>query len=97
MVITDQKDQGAPPGTSISPRGGGTAGSNLYQQPYTTGTPGKGLMVPTTLPLGVNGCTVSGEVTSSPAACSNNGATFGSVTGVIGSQRLMTMDLHINF
>jgi len=95
MIVTSQADQSAPPGSSIAPRGGGTAGSNLYQPPYTNGTSGKNTVVPTTLPIGVNGCTAATEVTS--AGCSNNGATFGSVTGVIGSQRLMTMDLHITF
>jgi len=95
MVVTSQNDQSAPSGTSIAPTGGGTAGANLYQPPYTNGTSGKATLVPTTLPLGVNGCTTATAVSS--AGCANNGATFGSVTGVIGSQRIMTMDLHVTF
>jgi hypothetical protein len=92
MVVTDQTDQA---GTTTGPTGGGSAGTNLYELPYTNGTSGKNTVVPTTLPLGVNGCTVGTEVSS--AGCANNGASFGSVTTMIGSNRLITMDLHIIF
>jgi hypothetical protein len=92
-IITDQADQNGTVG--FGPAGGGTAGSNLYQKPFTNGTSGKNTLVPTTLPLGVNGCSTATAVSS--AGCANNGANFGSVTNTIGSQRLMTMDLHITF
>ena len=92
MVVTDQSDQTA---ATLGPAGGGSAGTNLYQLPYTNGTSGKGTMVPTTLPLNVHGCTVGTEVSS--AGCANNGATFGSVTTNIGSNRMITMDLHVVF
>jgi hypothetical protein len=91
-VITSQADQGM---AGTGPAGGGTAGSNLFQKPYTNGTSGKGTMVPLTLPIGVNGCSAATEVT--PSGCANNNANLGSVTGVIGSQRLLTMELHVTF
>jgi hypothetical protein len=94
-VITDQADQGGTVG--FGPPGGGTAGSNLYQKPFTNGTSGKNTLVPTSLPVGTNGCSTATAVTTNPATCPNNGANFGSVTDTIGSQRLMTMDLHITF
>ncbi len=94
-VITDQADQGGT--VSFGPAGGGTAGSNLYQKPYTNGTSGKNTLVPTTLPVGTNGCSAATAVTQNPATCPNNGANFGSVTDTIGSQRLITMDLHVTF
>ena len=93
MVITDQNDQGGTVG--FGPPGGGSAGSNLFEKPYTNGTSGKNTQVPTTLPIGINGCSTATAV--SAAGCPNNGANFGSVTGAIGSQRLMTFDLHIMF
>jgi hypothetical protein len=93
LIVTDQADQGS--AISHGPANGGTAGENLYQQPYTNGTSGKNTMVPTTLPIGVNGCSTATAVNS--AGCSNNGANFGSVTNMIGSQRILTMDLHIVF
>jgi hypothetical protein len=43
----------------------------------------------------VHGCTVGNEVSS--AGCANNGASFGAVTTMIGSNRIITMDLHIVF
>jgi hypothetical protein len=92
MIITNQSDQAGP---TVGPAGGGTAGSNLYQKPFTNGTAGKATVVPTTLPLGVNGCSTATAVSS--AGCANNGATFGSVTGTIGSSRVITMDLHLTF
>jgi hypothetical protein len=77
MVVTSQADQAT--ATSTGPTGGGTAGANLYQLPFTNGT-GKNTTVPTTI-----------------GGVSNNGATFGSVTTMIGSNRIVTMDLHIIF
>jgi hypothetical protein len=97
MVITDHTDQGA--AVSYGPPGGGSAGANLYQQPYTNLTSGKNTLVPTTVPSGVNGCSSATSITNPPyaVACPNNGANFGSVTNTIGSQRLITMDLHVTF
>ena len=95
MVVTDQGDQA---GTTVGPAGSGSAGSNLYELPYTNGTSGKNTVVPTTIPLTpipTHGCTVATEVSS--AGCANNGATFGAVTTNIGSNRMITMDLHIVF
>ena len=92
MIVTNQADQAGP---TVGPPGSGTAGSNLYQKPFTNGTSGKATVVPTTLPLGVNGCSAATAVSS--AGCANNGATFGSVTGAIGSSRVVTMDLHFTF
>jgi len=92
MIITSQADQGT---ATTGPAGGGSAGTNLYEKPYTNGTSGKNTLVPTTLPLGVYGCTTATQVSS--AGCANNGANFGSVTGTIGSARVVTMDLHVTF
>jgi hypothetical protein len=92
MVVTDQTDQAT---STQGPVGGGSAGTNLYQLPYTNGTSGKNTVVPTTLPLGVHGCTIGTEVSST--GCANNGASFGAVTTMIGSNRIITMDLHIIF
>ena len=92
MVVTDQTDQTK---ATLGPVGSGTAGTNLYQLPYTNGTSGNNTVVPTTLPPGVHGCTVGTEVSS--AGCANNGASFGAVTTMIGSNRIITMDLHIVF
>ncbi len=94
QVITSQADQAA--AVTSGPSGGGTAGANLYEQPYTNGTSGKNTVVPLTLPLGTNGCSAGTQIPGT-TACPNNNAQLGSVTGVIGSQRLMTMDLHITF
>ena len=94
MIITSQTDQGL---ATSGPAGSGTAGANLYQTPYTGGTSGKGTMVPTQIPLNQPGtsCTTATAVTAS--TCPNNAATFGSVTGTIGSSRVITMDLHFVF
>jgi hypothetical protein len=104
MVITDQADQTK---ASAGPPGGGTAGTNLYEIPYTNGTSGKSTMVPTTVNVnttnsnGVNIClpanVIPGTNPLNPSYCSNNGANFGSVTGIIGSNRIVTMDLHVVF
>jgi hypothetical protein len=92
MVITDQADQSGP---TVGPAGSGSAGSNLYLLPYTNGTSGKNTMLATTIPLGVNGCTAATSVNSS--GCANSADNFGSVTGTIGSNRIITMDLHVIF
>jgi hypothetical protein len=66
--------------------------TNLDQLPYHNGT-GKGTTIPTLLPPGVQSCataTVNG-------GCPNNGANFGSVTGAIGSNRIITMGLSLQF
>jgi hypothetical protein len=94
-VVTSQADQ---TGSTTGPVGSGSAGTNLYQLPYTNGTSGKNTLVPTTLPVGVHGCTVGTEVSSANGGyCANNGASFGAVTTMIGSNRIITMDLHIIF
>jgi hypothetical protein len=66
--------------------------TNLDQLPYHNGT-GKGTTIPTILPTGVQSCT-SATVTG---GCPNNGANFGSVTGAIGSNRIITMGLNLQF
>jgi len=97
MVLTDLTDQSNST-TGLGPAGGGSAGANLYEKPYTNGTSGKNTLVPTTIPLTpipTNGCTAATEV--NPSGCANNGANFGAVTGPIGSNRIITMDLHVVF
>ncbi len=94
LIVTSQADQGTAV-TGAGPAGGGSAGDNLYEKPYTNGTSGRGTTVPLTLPIGVYGCSTATEVTST--GCANNNAQLGSVTGVIGSQRMMSMELHITF
>jgi Carboxypeptidase regulatory-like domain len=68
--------------------------ANEYVLPVVNGT-GKSLTVPTTLTNGQGTCTSYGYASS--AGCPNNGATFGSVTGLIGGARAVTMNLHITF
>jgi hypothetical protein len=68
--------------------------ANEYVLPVVNGA-GKNLTVPTTLTNGQGTCTTYGYASS--AGCPNNGATFGSVTGVIGGARAITMNLHITF
>jgi len=92
QVATSQADQAM--GTSTGAPHGGTAGVNYDQIPYVTQSNNL-VTVPTTLPVGVNGCIASKTV--SPAGCVNNGANFGSVTGTIGGNRAVTMSLHILF
>jgi hypothetical protein len=71
-----------------------SARNNIYVLPAVNGT-GKSLTVPTTLTNGQGTCTSYGYASS--AGCPNNGATFGSVTGVIGGARAITMGLHVTF
>ena len=94
-VITSRADQGTTP-SGAGPAGGGTAGSNLFEKPYTNGTSGKNTALPLTLPVGVYGCSAATEIPGT-TGCANNNANLGSVTGVIGSQRLITMELHVTF
>jgi hypothetical protein len=71
--------------------------TNLDQIPQINGT-GKGISVPTLLPIDPSGlgvCTSSKAVNSN--GCPNNGANFGSVTGTIGGNRIVTMGLHLIF
>jgi len=93
QIVTSQADQA----TTITsgPPGGGTAGENLEQTPYTGGTSGKSTVLQPYIPVGINGCTTSAEVTS--AGCVNSARTFGSVTDMIGGNRAITMGLHITY
>jgi len=72
--------------------------ANLDELPYSTGS-GKGLTVPLNIPLNGNGsCIIGGSnVISASAGCPNNASTFGSVYNTIGSNRMITMGLHVNF
>ncbi len=70
-----------------------SAKTNLDQIPYVNGT-GKGITIPTQLPVGVLSCTSSESVGN---GCPNNGANFGSVTNTIGGPRMITMSLHVTF
>ena len=66
--------------------------TNLDQLPYHNGS-GRSTAIPTLLPVGTLSCgtaTVNG-------GCPNNGANFGSVTGAIGSNRIVTMGLRITY
>ncbi|MGA2535516.1 MAG: carboxypeptidase regulatory-like domain-containing protein [Terracidiphilus sp.] len=80
--------------TSNLPADQASAQSNIYVLPVVNGS-GKSTTVPTTLTAGQGTCTSYGYASS--AGCPNNGATFGSVTGVIGGARAITMGIHINF
>jgi hypothetical protein len=71
-----------------------SAKTNLDQLPYANGT-GKGITIPTLLPIGQGSCTTSGAINKS--GCPNNGANFGSVTGTIGGARAVTMGMHLTF
>ena len=93
QIVTSQADQGAT--ITSGPPGGGTAGENLEQTPYTGGSSGKATVLQPYIPVGVNGCTTSAEVTA--AGCVNSARTFGSVTDMIGGNRAMTMGLHITY
>ena len=79
--------------TSANPTDQQSAKTNLDQIPYVNGT-GKGITVPTLLPVGVQSCTASKSVNN---GCPNNGANFGSVTGTIGGPRMISMGLHVTF
>ena len=66
--------------------------TNLDQLPYHNGS-GKGITIPTVLPQGVGSCATA----TITGGCPNNGANFGSVTGAIGSNRIITMGLNLQF
>jgi hypothetical protein len=66
--------------------------TNLDQLPYHNGS-GRSTSIPTILPTGVQSCSTA-TVTG---GCPNNGANFGSVTGAIGSNRIVTMGLNLQF
>ncbi|MGH9607503.1 MAG: hypothetical protein ACRD3N_17575, partial [Terracidiphilus sp.] len=68
---------------------------NLDQLPYSTGT-GKGLSIPTEIPLGVGTC-ISGASFATPTGCPNNSANFGSAYNTIGSNRIVTMGIHFTY
>jgi hypothetical protein len=80
--------------TSNLPADQASAQANIYRLPVVNGS-GKSITVPTNLTAGQGTCTSYGYASS--AGCPNNGATFGSVTGVIGGARAITMGLHITF
>lgn len=79
--------------TSNSTADQNSALARLDQVPYSTGT-GKGLTIPTLIPVGTGTCTSSSAI---PGGCPNNAANFGSVLGTIGGNRAFTMGLHITF
>ena len=79
--------------TSPDPADQQSAKTNLDQIPYVNGT-GKGITIPTLLPVGKQSCTTENSVGN---GCPNNGANFGSVTGTIGGSRAITMGLHLTF
>jgi hypothetical protein len=68
--------------------------NNEFVLPVAEGS-GKGITIPRTLTNGQGTCT-SYDYASS-AGCPNNGATFGSVTGLIGGNRAITMGMHLTF
>jgi hypothetical protein len=78
--------------TTNSPVDQQSALTALDQIPYHNGS-GRSTTIPTTLPLGTLSCTQA----TIPGGCPNNGANFGSVTGTIGSSRIVTMGLRIQF
>jgi hypothetical protein len=83
--------------TSSNPADQQSAKINLDQVPYVNGS-GKGITVPTLLPVGQKSCTSSDAVLSNGVnGCPNNGANFGSVTGTIGGNRAITMGIHVTF
>jgi len=68
--------------------------NNLYKLPFVNGT-GKSITVPTNLTNLQGSCTLYGY--ASDKGCPNNGATFGSITSVIGGARAVTMGIHITY
>jgi hypothetical protein len=82
--------------TSSNPADQQSALANLDELPYSTGS-GKNLTVPTFIPLGATGSCVSGGSNVTPNGCPNNASTFGSVSNTIGSNRVVTMGIHITY
>ncbi len=80
--------------TSNSPVDQQSTLNNLYKLPVVNGI-GRSITVPTTLTAGQGSCTSYGYASS--AGCPNNGATFGSITSVIGGARAVTMGLHFTY
>jgi hypothetical protein len=70
--------------------------ANLDQLPYSTGT-GKNLQIPTTIPVGTGTCYKGASYEIPGLGCPNNAANFGSVYNTIGSNRMITMALHVTF
>lgn len=99
QIVTDVADQ-------ATNSGRGTAGLNLDQIPFSTGT-GKGIQLPlqllgpTSAPPtpGQGYCVIKAfEITgSNPPSCPNNAANFGSVTGTIGGNRAVVIGFHITY
>ena len=81
--------------TSNSPVDQQSALAHLDQKPIYNGS-GTSLSIPLTIPVGIGPCTATGAI-STTIGCSNNNASFGSVTGTIGGSRVITMGLHITY
>jgi hypothetical protein len=82
--------------TSNNPVDQQSALANLDEPPYSNGT-GVGLTVPLFIPVGAAGSCEPGGSNVTPQGCPNNVANFGSVTNTIGSNRIVTMGLRVNF
>jgi hypothetical protein len=82
--------------TSGNPADQQSALANLDELPYSNGA-GKGLTIPTLIPVNATGSCVTGGSNVTPQGCPNNAANFGSVTNTIGSNRVVTMGLHVTF
>jgi hypothetical protein len=84
--------------TKNNPTDQQSALSNLDELPYSTGS-GKSLTVPLNIPLNATGGCITGgsNVLSASQGCPNNASTFGSVYNTIGSNRMITMGLHVSF
>ena len=80
--------------TANDPADQQSAQQNLYKLPVVTGS-GRSISVPTTLTNGQGSCTYYSY--ASNAGCPNNGATFGSITSLIGGNRAVTMSLHFTY
>jgi hypothetical protein len=85
--------------TSADPGDQQSALANLDQVPFSSGT-GKNARLPLTLSLanqqGI--CTIP-SLTIQPGGtnCPNNAPNFGSVTGMIGGSRAVTLGFHITY
>jgi hypothetical protein len=84
--------------TSSSPTDQESTRQNLDQIPYHSGS-GKGIQLPTTIPLspGDTGVCTAPYAIPGQNACPNNAANFGSATGTIGGNRAFTMGVHVTF
>ncbi len=88
QVVTNVADQ-------ATNNGRGSAGTNLDQVPFATGT-GKSTQLSPYLSNGQSYCTPAGYITGT-TTCPNNAANFGSVTGTIGGSRAIVMGFHITY